>query len=91
MLRTTAIMKTDIRDSTMRFRMLSEVDLEALLTGHRQFVSRLVKAHHGRVVKKDLGGTPWEARLRPVDIGPGSPRLADVEIYRLWTSEPNSH
>src|SRR5262249_61429560 len=51
MLRVTAIMKTDIRGSTVHFRMLPEVDLEALLTEHRQFVSRLAKAHEGRIVK----------------------------------------
>jgi adenylate cyclase len=56
MLRTTAIMKTDIRDSTVQFRMLPEVDLAALLTEHRQFVSRLAKAHDGRVVKAEGDG-----------------------------------
>lgn len=56
MLRTTAIMKTDIRDSTVQFRMLPEVDLETLLTEHRQFVSRLAKAHHGRIVKAEGDG-----------------------------------
>jgi hypothetical protein len=35
-LRAMAIMTTDIRGSTVQFRMLSEVDLEALLTEHRQ-------------------------------------------------------
>ena len=40
-LRTTVIMKTDIRGSTIRFRALPEVDLDALLTEHRHFVSRL--------------------------------------------------
>lgn len=56
MLRATAIMKTDIRGSTVQFRMLSEVDLEALLTEHRQFVSRLAKPHDGRVVKVEGDG-----------------------------------
>jgi class 3 adenylate cyclase len=56
MLRATAIMKTDIRGSTVLFRMLPEVDLEALLTEHRQFVSRLAKAHDGRVVKAEGDG-----------------------------------
>jgi class 3 adenylate cyclase len=56
MLRTVAIMKTDIRDSTVQFRMLPSVDLERLLTDHRQFVSRLAKTHHGRVVKAEGDG-----------------------------------
>jgi adenylate cyclase len=56
MLRTTAIMKTDIRDSTVRFRMLPEGDLEAALAEHRQFVSRLAQAHDGRVVKPEGDG-----------------------------------
>lgn len=56
MLRAMAIMKTDIRGSTAQFRMLPEVELEALLTEHRQFVSRLAKAHDGRVVKAEGDG-----------------------------------
>lgn len=56
MLRATAIMKTDIRGSTVQFRMLSEGDLEALLTEHGQFVSRLAQAHDGRVVKVEGDG-----------------------------------
>jgi class 3 adenylate cyclase len=56
MLRTTAIMKTDIRDSTERFRRLSEQDLEAALAEHRQLISRLAQAHDGRVVKPEGDG-----------------------------------
>src|SRR5262245_3168262 len=56
MLRATAIMKTDIRGSTVRFRMLAEVELDVLLTEHRQFVFRLAKAHDGRVVKNEGDG-----------------------------------
>ena len=56
MLRVTAIMKTDILGSTPHFRMLPEVDLEALLTEHRQFVSRLAKVHEGRIVKAEGDG-----------------------------------
>ena len=55
-LRTTVIMKTDIRGSTVRFRALPEVDLDALLTEHRQFVSRLAAAHDGRIVKPEGDG-----------------------------------
>jgi hypothetical protein len=40
-------------------------------------------------VRKDLAGTSWEKRLRPVDISPSSPRLAEIEIYRVGTSEPD--
>lgn len=56
MLRATAIMKTDIQGSTPRFRLLPEVDLEMLLTEHRQFVSRLATAHDGRIVKAEGDG-----------------------------------
>ncbi len=56
MLRATAIMKTDIRDSTARFRMLPEMDLERLLTEHRHFISRLAQAHEGRIVKAEGDG-----------------------------------
>jgi len=34
-------------------------------------------------VCRDLVGSPWDGRLRPVDIHPISPRLAEIEIYRL--------
>jgi class 3 adenylate cyclase len=34
-------------------------------------------------VREDLAGTSWNERLRPVDIGPSSPRLAEIGIYRL--------
>jgi class 3 adenylate cyclase len=56
MLRATAIMKTDIRGSTVHFRMLPESDLETLLTEHHQFVSRVAKVHDGRVVKVEGDG-----------------------------------
>ena len=54
--RTTAIMKTDIRGSTVRFRALPEADLDALLTEHRTFVARLAAAHDGRIVKPEGDG-----------------------------------
>ena len=40
-LRTTVIMKTDIRGSTVRFRALPEMDLDVLLTEHRAFLCRI--------------------------------------------------
>ena len=55
-LRTTVIMKTDIGGSTVRFRALPEVDLDALLTEHRHFVTRLAAAHDGRIVKPEGDG-----------------------------------
>lgn len=55
-LRTTAILKTDIRGSTERFRALSEPDLTALLAEHGQFVARLAAAHEGRIVKGEGDG-----------------------------------
>ena len=54
--RTTAIMKTDIKSSTVRFRALPEADLDALLTEHRAFVARLAAAHDGRIVKPEGDG-----------------------------------
>ena len=82
-LRTTAIMKTDIRDSTARFWMLPEVDLHTLHTEHRQFVARLAQAHDGRVVKGEGYGYPWAEGLHSVDLGLPSPRLAGIAIYKL--------
>jgi class 3 adenylate cyclase len=55
-LRTTVIMKTDIRGSTVRFRALPEVDLDGLLAEHRTFVSRVAAAHDGRIVKPEGDG-----------------------------------
>jgi class 3 adenylate cyclase len=90
-LRTTAIMKTDIRGSTVRFRALPEVDLDALLTEHRQFVSRLAAAHGGHIVKLEGDGF-WlvfpsvtaaahaarimQEELRLARMGKGDDRLA---------------
>jgi class 3 adenylate cyclase len=68
-LRTTVIMKTDIRGSTVRFRTLPEVDLDALLTEHRHFVSRLAAAHDGRIVKPEGDGS--YASASPPRLTPG--------------------
>ena len=54
--RTTVIMKTDIQSSTVRFRALLDAELEALLTEHHAFVSRLAAAHDGRIVKPEGDG-----------------------------------
>jgi class 3 adenylate cyclase len=54
--RTTVIMKTDIKSSTVRFRALPEAELDVLLTEHRAFVSRLAAAHDGRIVKPEGDG-----------------------------------
>src|SRR5262249_12023548 len=55
-LQTTVIMKTDIQGSTPRFRELPDVDLDALLSEHRQLISRLAAAREGRVVKLEGDG-----------------------------------
>jgi class 3 adenylate cyclase len=90
-LRTTVIMKTDIRGSTVRFRALPEVDLDALLTEHRQFVSRLAAAHDGRIVKPEgdgfwvvfpsvtagaLAAMHMQEELRLAQLNKGDDRLA---------------
>jgi class 3 adenylate cyclase len=49
-------MKTDIRGSTVRFRALRKVDLDALLTEHRALVSRVAGAHDGHIVKPEGDG-----------------------------------
>jgi class 3 adenylate cyclase len=54
--RTTVIMKTDIKGSTVRLRALPEADLDALLTEHRAFVSRIAAAHDGHIVKPEGDG-----------------------------------
>jgi len=55
-LRATTIFKTDISDSTPRFRSLSQADLAALLTDHREFVRRLAEGKEGRIVKAQGDG-----------------------------------
>jgi len=55
-LRLTAIMKTDIGGSTPRFRALAEADFAAFLTEHRAFMSRLVAAQGGSIVKAEGDG-----------------------------------
>src|SRR5919201_3109958 len=55
-LRATAILKTDISGSTVRFRTLSEADLHALFVEHREFLGRHAAAHAGRMVKPEGDG-----------------------------------
>src|SRR5919201_989852 len=55
-LRATAILKTDISGSTVRFRTLSEADLHALFVEHREFLSRHAAAQGGRIVKPEGDG-----------------------------------
>jgi class 3 adenylate cyclase len=84
-------MKTDIRGSTIRFRALPEVDLDALLTEHRHFVARLAAAHDGRIVKPEgdgfwvvfpsvtaaaLAAMRMQEELRLAQPGKGDDRLA---------------
>jgi len=39
-------------------------------------------------VQGELRGTPWQARLRRVDVGPGrQDRLAEIEVFRLGENE----
>src|SRR6266436_3346545 len=90
-LQTTVIMKTDIQGSTAKFRALPDVDQNALLTEHRQFVSRLAAAREGRVVKLEgdgfwlvfpsataaaLAAMSMQEELRLSQPGKGEDRLA---------------
>jgi len=50
-LRTTVIMKTDISDSTSRFRELLASDLQMLLSDHRDFLTRHAAEHDGQIIK----------------------------------------
>ena len=58
MLRSTVIMKTDIRGFTVKVGMLAELDLSALLTHHKQFILDVVAKHHGSIVKGE-GDSFW--------------------------------
>src|SRR5215471_21209561 len=90
-LRTTTIMKTDIRGSTVRFRALPEVDLDTLLTEHRAFVARVAAVHDGHIVTPEgdgfwivfpsvtagaLAAMRMQEELRLAQLGKGDDRLA---------------
>jgi len=55
-LRTSAILKTDIKGSTPSFRALPESDLSRLLTSHREFITKIAAEHGGRIVKPEGDG-----------------------------------
>ncbi len=55
-MRATAIMKTDISGSALRFRALGEVELHALLLEHREFLERHAAVHDGLIVKPEGDG-----------------------------------
>jgi class 3 adenylate cyclase len=57
-LRTTVIMKTDVRDSTPLFRSLAEEGLSRVLSEQKQLVSSLVQQHEGHIVKGE-GDAFW--------------------------------
>ncbi len=59
-LRLTVVMKTDINDSTPRFRALRGEELATFLAQHRDFVSRTAGAHGGNIVKSE-GDAFWLA------------------------------
>jgi class 3 adenylate cyclase len=97
-LRTTAIVKTDISQSVMRFRELPEADLAALLRQHRELVSRLATAHEGRIVKPEgdgfwlvfpsvtagaLAATTMQHELRLAQPGKGEDRLSMRVVVTL--------
>src|SRR5262249_50819411 len=57
-LRTTVVMKTDISGSTARFRRLLAADLQALLSEHRDFLTRHAAEQDGRIMK-GAGAGHW--------------------------------
>jgi hypothetical protein len=42
-------------------------------------------------VQRDLMGTAWDERFQRIDVEPSTPRLADIEIYRLGKRGPDSN
>ena len=57
-LRSTVVMKTDIRGFTTRVGMLSELDLSKLLSGHKQFIVEKIANYQGLIVKGE-GDAFW--------------------------------
>jgi class 3 adenylate cyclase len=83
-LRATAILKTDIGGSTVRFRKLPEADLHALLLEHRELVRRHAAAHEGYIVKPEGDGF-W--LVFPSVTGAALAAMAMQEELRL--AQPN--
>jgi class 3 adenylate cyclase len=97
-LRSTAIMKTDISGSTVRFRTLLEPDLTALLADHRELIARSAAAHDGRIVKPEgdgfwlafpsvtagaLAAMAMQEELRLAEVAKGDRRLARRIVITL--------
>ncbi len=78
---TTAIMKTDIRDSTATSPDLNVAANLERATGRQE--SGDASIFLTGQVQQTLVGTPWAERLHSVDIGLPSPRLAGIAIYKL--------
>lgn len=57
-LRSTAVMKTDIRGFTTKVGMLSELDLSILFKQHKQFILDITAKHNGSLVKGE-GDAFW--------------------------------
>jgi class 3 adenylate cyclase len=83
-LQTTAIMKTDVSGSTVRYRALPEADLHALFIEHREFLARHAAAHGGRIVKPEGDGF-W--LVFPSVTAAGLAAMAMQEELRL--AQPN--
>lgn len=90
-LRTTVVMKTDLRGSTPHFRALPEADLSAVLAAHRKLVADVAAKHQGEIVKPEgdafwivfpsvtaacLAGLDMQDELRLAQPGRGDDRLA---------------
>lgn len=57
-LRSTVVMKTDIRGFTTKVGMLSELDLGALLKSHKEFILNIAGKYDGKIVKGE-GDAFW--------------------------------
>ena len=97
-LRVTAILKTDISDSTPRFRNLPQADLTALLAEHREFVCCLAEEKEGRIAKAQgdgfwiifpsvtaaaLAAMAMQEELRRTQLNKGRDRLAVRVVIAL--------
>ena len=51
-LHSTVVMKTDIRGFTAKVGMLSELDLSALLTHHKEFIVDIARQYEGEIAKR---------------------------------------
>ena len=62
--------------------------ISAVMSAGKQFSGNDTAIFVTGQVQEELKGTPWQARLRRVDVGQGRrDRLAEIEVFHLGKVE----